>query len=78
MTHLDEIPATAASVIAVSPAEAARLIGLGRTRLYEEISSGALRTFRLGRRRMISIAAIKEWVAKQEAALAGGNNDNPR
>lgn len=54
--------------LAYSPAEVARLLGIGRTRLYEEIGSGALRSFCLGRRRLIRIEAIRDWLAAQEAA----------
>lgn len=53
--------------LAVSPGEAALLVGLGRTRLYEELRSGSLRSFKLGRRRMISVAALEEWLAAREA-----------
>lgn len=52
--------------LAVSPADAARLIGLGRTRLYEEIRSGKLRSFKLGKRRLIPITALQEWIAARE------------
>lgn len=48
----------------VSPAEAAQLLGIGRSRLYEEITSGALRSFTLGRRRLIRIEAIHEWLER--------------
>lgn len=55
------------SRLAVSPGEAARLLGIGRTRLYEEIGSGALPSFRLGRRRLIRMAAIEAWLLAQES-----------
>lgn len=53
--------------LAVSPAEAARLLGIGRTRLYEELATGALPSFHLGRRRLIRIAAIEAWLSGKEA-----------
>jgi excisionase family DNA binding protein len=52
--------------LAVSPAEAARLAGIGRTTLYEALGSGALRSFKLGKRRLITIEALKEWLADAE------------
>lgn len=52
--------------IAVSPNEAARLIGIGRTTLYAALSSGALRSAKIGKRRLITIAAIMEWLADCE------------
>lgn len=54
------LPAT--QPIAVSPTEAARLIGIGRTTLYEALSSGALRSAKIGKRRLITIEAIKDWL----------------
>lgn len=54
------------AILAVGPAEAARMVGLGKTRIYEEIGSGKLRSFRLGRRRMIPIVALEAWLAARE------------
>lgn len=53
--------------LAVSPADAARLLGIGRTRLYEELGSGGIPSFQLGRRRLIRIAALEAWMAAREA-----------
>lgn len=58
---------TLANALAVSPNEAASLLSIGRTRLYQEISSGKLRSFKLGRRRMIPVAAIEDWIVAREA-----------
>lgn len=48
--------------LAVSPGEAARLIGLGRTKLYAALSSGALPSFRVGTRRLIRVADLEAWL----------------
>jgi hypothetical protein len=39
---------------------------IGRTRAYEEIASGRLVTYRVGRRRYISARAAEEWQRKLE------------
>jgi excisionase family DNA binding protein len=52
--------------LAVSVAEAGRLVGVGKTRIYEEIASGALKSFRVGRRRLIRIEALEEWLRSFE------------
>ena len=57
--------------LAVSPAEAARLIGCGRTTLYQLLGGGALPSFTLGRRRLIRVAAIEAWITAQESAERG-------
>jgi excisionase family DNA binding protein len=52
--------------LAFSPAEAARLAGIGRTTLYEALGSGALRSFKIGSRRLITVEALKAWLADAE------------
>ena len=44
----------------LSVAEAAAACGIGRSLLYAEIASGRLRSFRVGRRRLIPASAIAE------------------
>lgn len=39
---------------------------VGRTKLYEEIASGRLSTYKVGRRRYISAHAADEWQKKLE------------
>lgn len=61
--------------LAVSPAEAARLAGIGRTTLYEALGSGALRSLKIGKRRLITIEALKDWLAAAECAGQEGAAD---
>ncbi|MDC0360858.1 excisionase family DNA-binding protein [Alphaproteobacteria bacterium] len=72
MTNLPEIQAIAASLppLAVAPGEAARLMGIGRTLVYEEIASTRLRSAKIGKRRLITIEAIKDWLKAREAENA--------
>ena len=71
MTEFFDTPphARGESPLAVSPNEAARLAGVGRTKLYEAIGSGALRSFKIGTRRLIMVEALRDWLlaAEQEA-----------
>jgi excisionase family DNA binding protein len=48
----------------VSLIEACQLIGIGRTRLYDYINAGELRTVRIGKRRLVPMAAIRDFVAR--------------
>jgi excisionase family DNA binding protein len=41
--------------LAVSPAEAARLAGLGRTSIYCALGSGELKSIKIGKRRLIAV-----------------------
>ena len=70
MTNLTQIQAIAASPLAVAPGEAARLMGIGRTLVYEEIASTRLRSAKIGKRRLITIEAIKDWLKAREAENA--------
>ena len=53
--------------LAVSPAEAAKLAGIGRTSLYQAISSGDLASFKIGSRRLVRISVLDAWLASHEA-----------
>jgi len=43
----------------VTPKEAIRISGIGRTRLYELIKHGTIKSIRLGGKRLISYASIE-------------------
>jgi excisionase family DNA binding protein len=43
--------------------EAIRLLGIGRTMLYQEIQDGRLVAVKCGRRTLISAQAIEAWIA---------------
>jgi excisionase family DNA binding protein len=63
--------------------EAAALLGIGRSRTYDEIAAGRLRSLRVGRRRLIPSGAIAAFVAQSSAGgvgdvpPAGGSADRP-
>ncbi|MCH2164227.1 MAG: helix-turn-helix domain-containing protein [Marinovum sp.] len=54
------------SPIAVSPDEAARLAGIGRTTLYAAVAKGDLPSIKIGTRRLIRVDAIHAWLARNE------------
>ncbi len=66
MADLHETPLKHAP-IAVSPDEAARLAGIGRTTLYAALAKGDLPSIKIGTRRLVRVDAIREWLAKHEA-----------
>lgn len=41
---------------------------LGRTKTYELIASGELRTVKIGRRRFVPASAVDEYVSRLQAA----------
>jgi excisionase family DNA binding protein len=48
--------------IAVSIPEACRLTGLGRSTIYEAIAEKSLKSLKVGRRRLILVEALREWL----------------
>lgn len=50
--------------------DAANALGLGRTKTFEEVAAGRLRTVRVGRRRLVPVDALHEYVSQLEAEAA--------
>ncbi len=55
---------------AYSVIEAMDSLGLSRQALYNELSSGRLRSFKLGRRRIIPADALPEWLDTMQGRAA--------
>ncbi len=66
MTNTADLIIQAAQVLAVSPNEAARLCSIGRTTLYAALSSGELKSVKIGTRRLITLDALREWLKHNE------------
>ncbi len=45
--------------------DAARMIGVGRTKLYELISSGELETVKIGKATRVTTASLRDLVRRQ-------------
>lgn len=66
MTDTTELITQAAQILAVAPSEAARLCSIGRTTLYAALSSGELKSIKIGTRRLITIDALRTWLKRNE------------
>lgn len=53
--------------LALSIPEFCSVVGIGRSRAYEEIKAGRLRIVKCGRRTLISRDAINEWLAQLQS-----------
>ncbi len=51
--------------LAVPISEAARLSGCGRSTIYSEISKGNLKIRKVGRRSIIAMDDLREWLASK-------------
>lgn len=67
MTDANELLTQAVQILAVSPNEAARLCSIGRTTLYAALSSGELKSVKIGTRRLITMEALRDWLKRNEA-----------
>lgn len=66
MTDATDLINNAAQILAVSPNEAARLCSIGRTTLYAALSSGELKSIKIGTRRLITLEALRDWLKRNE------------
>ncbi|MFF4729871.1 helix-turn-helix domain-containing protein [Streptomyces mirabilis] len=53
------------TLAALTVAEAARRIGIGRTKLYEYVTSGEIRSVKIGSLRRIPAEAVEEFLARR-------------
>ena len=56
--------------LAVSAAEAARLLGVSRPTVYQYIRRQDFPSFKLGSRTLVSVDGLRAWVANQAAKEA--------
>ena len=56
--------------LAIGAEEAARLAGVGRTLIYGAIKNGALASLKIGKRRLIRVAALDNWLLSLEQTTA--------
>jgi len=52
------------------PVEAAEAIGIGRSKMYELLGSGAIPSIRIGSSVRVPVEALREWIARQTAQSA--------
>lgn len=43
--------------------EVSQIIGIGRTRIYEELNAGGLKAVKVGKRTCITKASLNEWMS---------------
>jgi hypothetical protein len=53
--------------IAVAIKVAHRLIGISRSKFYQELAAGEFRTIKCGRRRLVLVQSVKDYVHRREA-----------
>lgn len=66
----EKTPAYVPGEVALTVKDVMQRTKLCRQSVYNEINSGRLKTFRVGNRRLVSPAALSEWVKSLERAAA--------
>ena len=56
------------SGLAVGVEDAGKLVSVGRTEIYKAIKQKSLASLKVGKRRLIRVAALEEWLATLENA----------
>ena len=51
--------------LAVSAPEAARLLGVSKPTLYQLMNNSGFPAFKVGKRTLISVEGLREWINKQ-------------
>ena len=51
--------------LAVSPPEAARLLGISKSKIYTLTNRPDFPAFKLGGRTLVSVEGLRDWVTKQ-------------
>ena len=60
--------------ITISVDEAMSATGIGRTLLYELLNDRSIRSIKVGKKRLVIVASIHEWIAGQESYDQLGGN----
>ena len=51
--------------LAVSAAEAAKMLGISKPKVYDLMSRDVFPSFKVGSRTLISVAGLRDWVQQQ-------------
>lgn len=62
---------TSMEPLAVSVEEAARISGIGRTKLYNLLTSGAIKSRKVGTRRLVIVWSLRAYLEADDAESQG-------
>ena len=65
---MDEAMSATGEQLLLRPTEAAQRLGIGRSKVYELMASGELRSVKIGAARRVSATALADFVAALDAA----------
>lgn len=59
---------SSSEVLAVSVTKAAEMVGLSRATLYPTVMAGELKSFTIGRRRLVAVSELRRWLTEHADA----------
>jgi excisionase family DNA binding protein len=68
MTSTIEMDEPLSNRLALSVQEAAKVVGISRRQIYEEMSRGRLRSIKVGKRRLVPHDDLKHWLRTRPPA----------
>lgn len=69
-TRHGDIVGTTIEPLSVDIPDACRLTGLGRSKLYELLGNGEIASVKVGKRRLITVAALRAWLDRLQHPAA--------
>jgi excisionase family DNA binding protein len=66
-TRAGDIVGTHVEPLSVDIPGACRLTGLGRSKLYELLGNGEIQSLKVGRRRIVTMAALRDFLNRLQA-----------
>ncbi len=70
MMQRDEQEGPRKQPMCLTPEEVGRVLGIGRTFVYDLLASGQLESIKLGRRRLVPVDAIERLIAEERQRQA--------
>jgi len=59
----------------LKPSEVSEVLGIGRTRAYELLSTGELPSIRIGKSIRIPVTALKQWMEERQSENGKGRQN---
>lgn len=54
--------------LSVNTVVATKMVGLGKTKFFELLRKGEIKSFKVGSARLIEVAELRRWIERQKAA----------
>ena len=70
--EIDRADAADLRPLLVNPERLSTLLGLSHSTIYELLATGEIPSFKVGRRRVIPLTAVEQWIERRLKEAEGG------